>query len=240
MPFFFFNFQYMLFMAPALLLVWWAQTRVKRAFAKWNKVRNQRNLRGADVAKHLLRSGNLIDVHLEGARPKHDHYDPRDNVLRLSPEIADTASVTALAVAAHEIGHALQDRDNYGPLRFRSALVPAVNIGSNLGWFFIIGGFVLAAWLGLSEFGVMVSWIGVAFFGLGTLFAFATLPVEFDASRRAMNLLTESGLILTEEERRGTKAVLDAAALTYVAALGAALSQLLYYVFLVSGMGRRR
>ena len=239
MPFFF-DFRYFIFMLPALALVWWAQARVKRAFNRWNKVRNQRNLRGADVAQFLLKSGNLLDVQLEGTRPNRDHYDPRDNVLRLSPEVANTPSVTALAVAAHEIGHALQNRDNYAPLRFRSALVPAVNIGSNLGWLFIIGGFFLSAWLGLTQFGVAVAWLGVAFFGLGAVFAFATLPVEFDASRRAMRLLTESGLILSEEERRGAKAVLNAAAMTYVAALGAALGQLLYYVFLVTGMGRRR
>jgi len=239
MPFLY-NFNYFIFMLPALAFVWFAQWRVKAAFARWSRVPNQRRLNGAAVAQQLLHASGLDDVRLEGTGADQDHYDPRDNVLRLSPQVANTPSVTAMAVAAHEIGHALQDRDQYGPLRFRSALVPAVNFGSRMGWFFIIGGLVLAGWLGLTQMGVGVAWVGVAFFSLSAVFALATLPVEFDASRRGLRILSDSGLIASAEERNGARSVLNAAALTYVAALGAAVAQLLYYVFLVTGMGRRR
>jgi Zn-dependent membrane protease YugP len=140
-----------------------------------------------------------------------------------------------MAIAAHEIGHALQDKQGYTPLRLRAALVPAVNIGSTLGWIFIFLGLILR-----TAFGTQIAWIGVALFGLGAVFAFATIPVELNASSRAKELLFESGLIYNSEERQGISAVLNAAALTYVAALAAAFSQLLYYALLVMGMGGRR
>ncbi|MBI3241667.1 MAG: zinc metallopeptidase [Chloroflexi bacterium] len=230
---FFFNPTYLLFMAPALLLVWLAKMRVDGAYRKWSQIPNSLRLRGADAAQRLLRYAGLSDVRLEAVPGQlTDHYDPRQNILRLSEGVGYSASVASLAIAAHEIGHAMQDRDGYGPLKFRSAIVPAVNIGSNLGWFLIFIGLILRI--------VEVSWLGVLFFAAGAVFALITLPVEFNASKRAMVLLTETGVITSPEEGRGVKAVLDAAALTYVAGLAAALSQLLYYVFLLSGMGGRR
>ena len=148
--------------------------------------------------------------------------------LRLSPAVPQEQSVASLAIAAHEIGHALQDRDDYFPLRFRAAIVPAANIGSNLGWILIlIGLFIRGA------FGTQLAWIGVMAFAIGAVFSLATLPVELNTSARAQALLTQSGLIQTIEDRRGVKAVLNAAAFTYVAALTAALLQLLYYISLV-------
>src|SRR5690606_7396697 len=160
-----------------------------------------------------------------------DHYDPRGKVLRLSREVAQGSSVAALAIAAHELGHAMQDKEDYFPLRFRAALVPAVNIGSYLGWILLIIGILLR----FTE----LAWLGVIVFSGGALFALATLPVELNASRRARQLLTDTGIIVGEDEQRGVNHVLNAAALTYVAALITAVLQLLYYVMLVLGMGGR-
>jgi Zn-dependent membrane protease YugP len=140
--------------------------------------------------------------------------------------------VAAVAISAHELGHALQDAEEYFPMRIRSMLVPAVNIGSNLGWILIMIGFLLRI--------TDLAWLGVIVFSAGALFALATLPVEFNASARAKELLYATGIIQTEEERRGVNQVLNAAALTYVAGLVTAVMQLLYYVLLVGGMGRRR
>jgi Zn-dependent membrane protease YugP len=161
-----------------------------------------------------------------------DHYDPGSKVLRLSRDVYEGASVAALAVAAHELGHAQQDQDGYFPLRLRAALVPAVNVGSYLGWILLMIGFLLRS--------PNLAWLGVLVFSGGALFALATLPVELDASARAKRLLTDSGLIVGEEERGGVSNVLNAAALTYVAALITAVLQLLYYASLVIGMGGRR
>jgi Zn-dependent membrane protease YugP len=159
-----------------------------------------------------------------------DNYDPRNKTLNLSQGVVNSPSVAAVAIAAHELGHALQDAEGYAPLRFRAALVPMVNIGSNLGWILIMAGLLLR----FTE----LAWLGVIVFAGGALFSLATLPVEFDASARAKRLLIETGIIHTDEEMRGVNAVLNSAALTYVAALITAILQLLYYVFLVGG--RRR
>ncbi|HLC35801.1 MAG TPA: zinc metallopeptidase [Anaerolineales bacterium] len=230
---FFYDPFYLLFMVPAFLLVFIAQVRVSRAYSKWGRVPNSRSMTGADAATRLLAYGGLGDVRLEGTRGQlTDHYDPRSNTLRLSAGVAQAPSVAALAISAHEIGHALQDREGYYPLRLRAALVPAANIGSYLGWILIMLGLFLRM--------VPIAWLGVGAFGLGAVFALATLPVEFNASSRARRLLVESGLVASDEETRGVNAVLDAAALTYVAALATAVLQLLYYVLLIGGLGRRR
>jgi len=227
----------MVYMLPAFLLVMLAQLWVKSTYRKWSQVRNSNNITGAEAARRLLDYGNLLQVTLEGARGRlSDHYDPRSQTPRLSPAVAQEQSVASLAIAAHEIGHALQDRDDYFPLRFRAAIVPAANIGSNLGWILILIGLFIR-----SAFGTQLAWIGVMAFAIGAVFSLATLPVELNASARAQALLTQSGLIQTIEDRRGVKAVLNAAAFTYVAALAAALLQLLYYISLVGGIsGRRR
>jgi Zn-dependent membrane protease YugP len=233
---FLWNTTYMLYLIPGFLLVMLAQIWVNSTYSKWSKVRNQINLTGVEAAKRLLGFGGLHDVDLEAPPGRlGDHYDPRARKLRLSPGVAQGQSVASLAIAAHEIGHAIQHNENYAPLRFRAALVPAVNIGSRLGFILLIIGLFLGGTLG-----TQMAWIGVAAFALGAVFALATLPVELNASARARDLLTSSGLIYSEEENRGVNAVLNAAAFTYIAALAAAVLQLLYWVSIVGGMGGRR
>lgn len=227
------NSYYMLYMLPAFLLMLLTSWYVRAAYNKWGQVPARSRISGYEAAQRLIAVAGLHNVRIEGiAGELTDHYDPRDKTLRLSAGVARGASVASLAVAAHELGHAMQDAEDYFPLRFRTALVPMVNIGSYMGWIFIMAG-LLIGWTGLA-------WLGVIFFAGGALFALATLPVEFNASARARRLLTESGLILDEHERRGVNNVLNAAALTYVAGLVTAVLQLLYYVSLVGGLGRRR
>ncbi len=228
---------YLILMAPAFLLVLLAQWWVNSTYSKWSRVRNSLNMPGAEAARRLLQYAGLNDVRLENISARlGDHYDPRQRVLRLSPGVAQEPSVAAVAIAAHEIGHAMQDHEGYLPLRFRSALVPAVNLGSNLGWILILIGLLMRGTLG-----TQLAWLGVAAFALGAIFAFATLPVELNASARARQLLAQAGIVRGQEEQAAVGQVLRAAAFTYIAALAAALLQLLYYVLLVSGMsGRRR
>jgi Zn-dependent membrane protease YugP len=224
---------YWVFMLPGILLVILAQIWVSSTYRKWSQVRNASGLSGVDAARRLLAYSGLHDVSLEGtAGNLSDHYDPRRRVLRLSAGVAQNPSVASLAITAHEIGHALQDQAGYFPLRVRSALVPAVNLGSWLGWILIFVGLILRS--------ADIAWLGVLAFGAGAVFALATLPVELNASARARALVAETGLASGEEERRGVSAMLNAAAFTYVAALATAILQLLYYAFLVGGMGRRR
>ena len=237
----FFDPTYLLFMVPAFLLMAATSWYVKSAYNKWSKVRAQSGLTGAQAAQRLISSAmysvdggeGLRDVRILGIGGNlTDHYDPRDKTLKLSPGVANVASVASVAIAAHELGHAMQDSEGYLPMRLRSALVPAVNIGSNLGWILIIIGLFLRF--------TTLAWLGVIAFSAGAVFALATLPVEFNASARAKRMLVASGIVTSEEEQRGVNNVLNAAALTYVAGLVTALSQLMYYVLLVSGMGGRR
>jgi hypothetical protein len=230
---FFFDIRYMIFMIPAFLLMMAVQWYVNSAYQKWSRVPARSQMSGAQAAQRLIERGGLYDVRVEGVQGNlTDHYDPRTNILRLSQGVYSSNSVAALAIAAHELGHAMQDKEEYLPLRLRAAIVPMVNIGSTLGWIFILIGLLLRL--------QPVAWIGVLVFSGGALFALATLPVELNASARAKRLLTESGLIVGEDEARGVNNVLNAAALTYVAALVTAVLQLLYYATLVMGMGRRR
>jgi uncharacterized protein len=224
---------YLIMMAPAIILMLIAQWYVSSSYRKWSKVAARTRLSGAEAAQRLANLGGLYNVRIEGVRGNlTDHYDPRTKVLRLSQGVHGSNSVAALAIAAHELGHAMQDHQGYAPLKLRSALVPAVNIGSNLGWILILIGLLMNM--------TGVAWLGVAAFSAGALFALATLPVEFNASSRAKRLLKDSGLITSHEEKRGVNAVLNAAALTYVAALVTAVMQLLYFAMLVAGGGRRR
>ena len=228
---FFYNFDYMIYMIPAFIVMMLASWYVKAAYNKWSRVPSRSRLTGAQAAQRLTSSGGLYGVRIEPVTGKmSDHYDPRKKVLRLSQGVGQGSSVASLAIAAHELGHAMQDSENYLPLRFRAALVPMVNIGSYLGWIMIFAGMLLN-FTGLA-------WAGVAAFGGGAVFALATLPVEFNASKRARKLLMESGIVTSQEEMRGVSKVLNAAALTYVAALLTAVLQLLYFVNLVGG--RRR
>jgi Zn-dependent membrane protease YugP len=227
----FFNSSYLLFMAPAFILMALASWYVRSAYNKWSKVPASSRLTGAQAAQRLVSSGALYGVKIEGVSGNlSDHYDPRTKTLRLSQGVANNASVAAVAIAAHELGHAMQDAEDYMPLRLRAALVPAVNIGSWLGWILILIGLFLNM--------VNLAWLGVLVFSGGALFALATLPVELNASARAKRLLVETGIIQSEQERRGVNNVLNAAALTYVAGLLTAILQLLYFASMVSG--RRR
>jgi Zn-dependent membrane protease YugP len=230
---FFFDPFYFIFMIPALVLMGLASWYVRHAYSKWSQVRATSGLTGHQAAQRLISTGNLYGVQVQGtAGQLSDHYDPRNKTLFLSQGVANSPSVAAVAISAHELGHALQDAEEYFPMKVRSMLVPAVNIGSNLGWILIMIGLVLQQ--------VNIAWLGVLVFSGGALFALATLPVEFNASARAKELLYSTGIIQTEEERRGVNQVLNAAALTYVAGLITAVMQLLYYVFLIGGLGRRR
>jgi Zn-dependent membrane protease YugP len=228
---FFLSPTYLMYMIPAFILMALTSWYVKSAYNKWSRVQASSRLTGAQAAQQLISAGNLYGVQVQGtAGNLTDHYDPRNKTLFLSQGVANVASVASVAIAAHELGHAMQDAEDYFPLRFRSALVPMVNIGSYLGWIFIM--------IGLFLHFTQLAWLGVLVFAGGAVFALATLPVEFNASARAKQLLVQTGIIRTDEEQRGVNAVLNAAALTYVAALVTAILQLLYYVSLVSG--RRR
>lgn len=234
---FFWDPTYIMYMLPGFLLVMLAQLWVNATYRKWSQVKNSKGVNGVEAARRLLGYGGLYQVSLEDARggTLSDHYDPRHQILRLSPGVARSESIASLAITAHEIGHALQDKEDYFPLRIRAALVPAVNIGSNLGLILIIIGLLIRG-----VFGTQLAWLGVGAFVLGAIFALATLPVELNASARAQALLTQSGLVTSAEEKRGVKAVLNAAAFTYIAALATAILQLLYWISIVGGMGGRR
>lgn len=221
---------YFLFLIPPLLLALWAQFKVKSAYAKYTQIPNARGLTGLDAARIILPAEGLTDVSIEGTPGKlTDHYDPRSNTLRLSQGVAQQPSVASLAVTVHEIGHALQDHHGYAPLKLRGALVPAVQVS---GWVAPIL-FFAGLLLGMSG----LAWLGIILFGAGALFALVTLPVEFDASKRGLKLL-QTYQLADGRETQGAKAVLDAAALTYVAALAQTLATLLYYVTLVTGSSR--
>ena len=227
-----FNSSYLIYMLPAIIMMMIVQFYVRSAYSRWSKVAARSRLTGAEAAQRLINAGGLYGVQIEGiAGEMTDHYDPRSKVLRLSRGVAQGNSVAALAIAAHELGHAMQDKDNYFPLRLRGAMVPAVNIGSYLGWILIVVGLLIQA--------TGVAWLGVLVFSVGALFSLATLPVELNASARARRLLSESGLISGEDEMKGVSNVLNAAALTYVAALVSAVMQLLYFTSMVLGMGGR-
>ena len=231
--FYWWNPTYWLFVAPALLLMLYAQFRVRSTYRKWGRVPNSRGLPGFEAAKRLLSEGGMYGVDIKGiAGELTDNYDPRSKTLHLSEGTGRSASVAAVAIAAHEIGHAQQDATGSLLLQVRGGIVPAVNIGSQLGPIL----FVLGLFLQFTP----LMWLGIGLFSLAFVFALVTLPVELDASRRAMQMLTTSGLLVGNDEHRGARAVLNAAALTYVAAMLMALMQLLYYISMASGGRRRR
>ncbi len=228
----FFDPTYFIYMIPAFILMALTSWYVKSAYNKWSRVPTTSRLTGAQAAQRLISTGGLMGVQIQGvAGSLTDNYDPRNKTLYLSQGVADVASVASVAVAAHELGHAMQDAEEYFPLKFRAALVPMVNIGSTFGWILILIGLFLNF--------TSLAWLGVLVFSGGAVFALATLPVEFNASARAKELLWRTGIIQTDEERSGVNAVLNAAALTYVAGLVTAVLQLLYYVSLVGGRRRR-
>jgi len=235
--FFLFDPMWFLFVILPFLFMIYAQVKVNSAFKKYSRVRNMYGVAGVAAARTLLRDNELDDVGLEQVKTRlGDHYDPRNKVLRLSPDVYSIPSVAALGIVAHEIGHAVQDRTGYAFLRFRTALVPAANIGSQLGWICVVIGLFL--YLLAGKFGLHVVWTGIFLFALAVLFSLVTLPMEFNASSRALHMLRGSGLV-SVEEYGGARPVLSAAALTYVASFFMALAQLMYFVLLAIGLGRR-
>lgn len=206
----------------------WAQSKVKKTYKKYSKVSNSTGISGAEVARRILDHNGLFDVSIQEVQGElSDHYDPRKKVVNLSTGIHNGHSLAGTAVAAHEVGHAIQDSQDYAPLRFRHSLVPAANLGSNMAWIFIIGGMLL------QMTGAML--IGIIFFAAAVLFQLVTLPVEFNASSRAMDQVVDLGIIRNEEERK-TRKVLNAAAMTYVAAAIVAMMELLRFVLMFVGM----
>jgi Zn-dependent membrane protease YugP len=224
---------YLMIVGPTMLLALWAQMRVKSAFGKWSQVAASSRMTGAQAAQRMLQSAGLGNV---GIEPAHgflsDHYDPRVRKLRLSANVYEGRSVAAMGIACHEAGHALQHAKGYAPLQFRTAIVPVASIGSWLAWPLIMIGLMLQS----SNLAVA----GIVLFAGVVLFQMVTLPVEFDASNRAKEQLRSLGIIQSNQEAGGVAAVLNAAALTYVAATVAAIAQLLYFAMRAGLLGGRR
>lgn len=227
----YFDSSYFIFVVPALLIALWAQGLVSSRFKKYEKIRGKRGYTGADAARMILDTNGLYHVRIERvAGNLSDHFDPKDNVIRLSDSVFGSDSVAAVGVAAHEAGHAVQHATGYVPIKVRSAIIPVTNIGSQmaiplilLGFFFEIAPLILT---------------GIIFYSLAAVFQLVTLPVEFNASARAMRVLEQSE-ILYGDELTGAKKVLGAAAMTYVAALITALAQVLRLLYLFGGRRRR-
>lgn len=231
----YFDWTYVILVLPAMLLSMWASAKVQNTFNKYSKTGSVRRITGAEAAQRVLRANGISDVRIEPISGSlTDHYDPSEKVVRLSQSVYGSTSVAAVGVACHEVGHAIQHAVGYTPVKVRTAIIPITNFGSKLSVPLIIGGLFLSSFSYLFTY---LAYIGLACFALCAVFQLVTLPVEFNASRRALQSISTQG-ILTEEEFKGTKKVLSAAALTYVAALAVTLMQLLRFIILVNN--RRR
>lgn len=231
---FFFDPTYILLVfLPTLVLSGLTQMWVRNAYQKWSQIGNSRRVNGYDTAETLMRSGGVMRVGLEVTGGQlSDHYDPSAGVVRLSQGVASQPSVASMAIAAHEFGHVQQHQQNSALMAIRTALIPGAKLGPQLGFAMIFLGLILN-FTGLAV-------VGLILFAGTALFTVATLPVELDASRRGLKLLHETGLINTPQDAQGARAVLTAAAFTYVAAVATSLLTLLYYAMLVFGSGSRR
>ena len=238
MPYFYgFDWTYLVLVLPCILLSLWASSNVNSTFKKYASQFSARRITGAQAAQRVLSANGVSGVRIERvAGNLTDHFDPKTNVIRLSDNVYDATSTAAIGVACHEAGHAVQYAQNYGPIKLRAAIIPITNIGSKLAMPLILIGLLLAAAENISFTFV---YLGIACFGLSLVFQLVTLPVEFNASRRAMEAIS-TGNLLTEEEQRGARKTLTAAAMTYVAATAVALAQLLRLVLLFGGNRRRR
>ncbi|MEA5039415.1 MAG: zinc metallopeptidase [Clostridiaceae bacterium] len=226
-----FDSYYFLLVVPAMLLALWAQARVNSTFRRYSQQRTHNGMTGADAAAAVLRAGGVSDVRIERvAGNLTDHYDPRDNMIRLSDAVYGAPTVAAVCVAAHEAGHAVQYAEGYAPIRFRNAIIPVTRFGSALAVPLLIAGLIF------SYESLFV--LGIIFFCASVVFQLVTLPVEYNASDRALAALSEQN-ILYEDEMDGARRTLSAAALTYVAALAVSLAQLLRLLLLFSGSRRR-
>lgn len=222
----YYNLDYLIYILPGFLLALYAQSKIKTNFDKYSRVSNGEGLTGRSVAEMILKGHGIYDVAVDRVRGSlTDHYDPAHKVLRLSDPVFDSTSIAALGIAAHECGHAIQHHESYAPLKFRNAIVPAANLGSNLSFLFIF--------IGLFAFEPLIK-LGIALFAITVLFQLLTLPVEYDASRRAKAILADG--VLSGEEMVGVERILSAAALTYVASLLTAIGTLLRFI----SLGRRR
>ena len=221
---------YIVLVLPCVLFALWAQSRVNSTFSRYSKVHNLRGLTGAQAAEAVLRANGVTNVGIEYVSGKlTDHYDPRTNVIRLSSSVYSSTSVASVGVAAHEAGHAVQYAVGYSPIKLRAAIIPLTQAGATAAFPLILLGLVL-------NFGALI-YVGIAAFGLSTVFQLVTLPVELDASRRALQTIQQNGL-LTADEYPMAKKTLTAAALTYVAALAVSLAQLLRLLVIFGGRNR--
>ncbi|OCA83553.1 zinc metallopeptidase [Pradoshia sp. D12] len=219
---------FLIYFILLLIIPIYAQMKVQRAYKKYSQVPASNGYTGAEVARKLLDENGLYNIRVEETHGVlSDHYDPTNKVVRLSSSNYHGHSLAGTAVAAHEVGHAIQDKEDYSFMRIRHKLVPVANIGSNFSWILILAGLLLGS--------LNLAWLGVLFMGAAVLFQFVTLPVEFNASNRAMKQVVALGVIRADEEKE-TKKVLDAAALTYVAAAAVAVLELLRFVFMLTGM----
>lgn len=238
MPYYYYGFDwtYVYLVLPCLLLSLWANAHVKGTFRRYSEQYSRRGLTGADAASRVLAANGVQGVRIEHiAGDLNDHYDPRTNVIRLSDNVYGSTSTAAIGVACHEAGHAVQYAQGYAPIKLRAAIIPLTNFGSKLAMPMILIGILFSSLGRLSNFFI---YLGIACFGLSLVFQLVTLPVEFNASRRAMEAIQQSGL-LTDEERTGARKTLSAAAWTYVAATAVSLAQLLRLLVLFGNRRRR-
>lgn len=230
-----FDMTYVIFVLPFVILALWANSNVNSTFEKYSRQMSMRRITGAQAAQRVLASNGVSGVRIERVNGNlTDHYDPRTNVIRLSDSVYSSTSTAAIGVACHEAGHAVQYAQHYAPIKLRAAIIPVTNIGSKLAMPLILLGILFSAFADMSY---TLVYLGIACFGLSLVFQLVTLPVEFNASRRAMEAIESAG-ILTEAEQKGARKTLTAAAMTYVAAAAVALMQLLRLIMIFGG--RRR
>lgn len=238
MPYYYgFDWTYLVLVLPCVILSMWASANVNSTFRKYSTQLSSRRITGAQAAQRVLMANGVQGVKIQRISGNlTDHYDPKTNVIRLSDNVFDNTSTAAIGVACHEAGHAVQYAQSYAPIKLRAAVIPVTNLGSRLAMPLILIGLLLSY---LGNFSYLLVYAGIACFGLSLVFQLVTLPVEFNASRRAMEAIS-SGNLLTEEEQKGARKTLTAAALTYVAATATALAQLLRLLVLFGGRGDRR
>ena len=238
MPYFYyygFDMSYLILVLPFVILSIWASTNVNSTFRKYSQQLSRRHITGADAAQRVLTANGVSGVKIERVSGNlTDHYDPRTNVIRLSDSVYSSTSTAAIGVACHEAGHAVQYAQHYAPIKLRAAIIPITNIGSRLAMPLILLGLLFNVFGGYSY---TLVYLGIACFGLSLVFQFVTLPVEFNASHRAVRAIDEAG-ILTQQELNGAKKTLKAAAMTYVAATAVAAAQFLRLIVLFGGRKR--
>ena len=229
---YYYNWSYIIYMLPLIIFTLIVQARMNSTFKKYSRIPNMRRLTGVQAAENVLRYNGVTGVRIERVSGNlTDHFDPRTNVIRLSDSVYNSNSIAAVGVACHEAGHAVQHAEGYVPNKIRSAILPVANLGSKLSWIFIMLGLVL------STFEIFL-YVGIALFAASVLFTVATLPVEFNASSRALSCIRETGMLI-DDEYTGAKRTLQAAAMTYVAATATAIAQLLRLILIAQGRNRR-